>query len=112
MTLPGNHPRRVNACARDGECVNEEHQAREPASGRSGFGTAHPEPILRAIPAALRRENFPAGSMGPKVEAVCRFIEVTGDIAAIGALGTPPSSSPVRREPRSRPVVTTAARTT
>jgi carbamate kinase len=24
--------------------------------------------------------------MGPKVEAVCRFVEVTGDMAAIGAL--------------------------
>jgi carbamate kinase len=24
--------------------------------------------------------------MGPKVEAVCRFVEITGDLAAIGAL--------------------------
>jgi carbamate kinase len=51
-----------------------------------GFGTPQAEPILRATPAALRREEFPAGSMGPKVEAVCRFVEVTGDLAAIGAL--------------------------
>ena len=51
-----------------------------------GFGTPDAEPILRATPAALRRENFPAGSMGPKVEAVCRFVELTGDMAAIGAL--------------------------
>src|SRR5215468_3634390 len=51
-----------------------------------GFGTPDAEPILRATPAALRRENFPAGSMGPKVEAACRFVEVTGDLAAIGAL--------------------------
>jgi carbamate kinase len=51
-----------------------------------GFGTPDAEPILRATPAALRREHFPAGSMGPKVEAVCRFVEITGDLAAIGAL--------------------------
>jgi len=51
-----------------------------------GYGTPDAEPILRATPGALRRENFPAGSMGPKVDAVCRFVEVTGDLAAIGAL--------------------------
>jgi carbamate kinase len=51
-----------------------------------GFGTAAAAPILRATPAALRREDFPAGSMGPKVDAVCRFVEVTGDMAAIGRL--------------------------
>ena len=27
-----------------------------------------------------------SGSMGPKVEAACRFVEVTGDLAAIGSL--------------------------
>ena len=51
-----------------------------------GFGTPCATPILRATPAALRREAFPAGSMGPKVDAVCRFVEVTGDMAAIGRL--------------------------
>jgi carbamate kinase len=30
--------------------------------------------------------DFPAGSMGPKVDAVCRFVETTGDMAAIGRL--------------------------
>jgi carbamate kinase len=30
--------------------------------------------------------HFTAGSMGPKVEAVCRFVERTGGRAAIGAL--------------------------
>jgi carbamate kinase len=29
---------------------------------------------------------FPAGSMGPKVDAACRFVERTGGLAAIGAL--------------------------
>ncbi len=50
------------------------------------FGTPQAEPIRRATPAALRREQFPPGSMGPKIDAVCRFVEVTGDMAAIGRL--------------------------
>ncbi|MDI6105253.1 carbamate kinase [Actinoplanes sp. NEAU-A12] len=56
-----------------------------PAVSR-GFGGPDPRPINRATPAELRRERFAAGSMGPKVEAVCRFVELTGDLAAIGAL--------------------------
>ncbi|GAA3611243.1 carbamate kinase [Nonomuraea rosea] len=51
-----------------------------------GYGTPAPENIARTTPALLRAEKFPAGSMGPKVEAVCRFVEVTGDLGAIGAL--------------------------
>jgi carbamate kinase len=51
-----------------------------------GYGTPAAEPILRATPAALRLESFPAGSMGSKVAAACRFVEVTGDLAAIGPL--------------------------
>ena len=50
------------------------------------FDTPGAEPILRATPAAIRLENFPAGSMGPKVDAACRFVEVTGGMAAIGRL--------------------------
>jgi len=48
----------------------------------------HPceRPIRSATPAALRARAFAAGSMGPKVEAACRFIERGGRIAAIGAL--------------------------
>ena len=34
----------------------------------------------------LRPIQFPAGSMGPKVEAACRFAKATGKRAAIGAL--------------------------
>jgi len=30
--------------------------------------------------------KFPAGSMGPKVEAACRFVEATGKPAMIGQL--------------------------
>ena len=43
-------------------------------------------PIRHATPAALRAMTFAAGSMGPKVEAACRFVERTGRIAAIGAI--------------------------
>ena len=42
--------------------------------------------IRRASPPALRAMNFAAGSMGPKVEAACRFATATGKTAAIGAL--------------------------
>ena len=43
-------------------------------------------PIARATPEGLRTRRYPAGSMGPKVEAACRFVERTGGTAAIGSL--------------------------
>jgi carbamate kinase len=43
-------------------------------------------PIGRVEPAALRRYAFEPGSMAPKVEAACRFVEQTGRVAAIGAV--------------------------
>jgi len=51
-----------------------------------GFGTPGARPISRATPVELRAHSFPAGSMGPKVEAACRFVEATGKVAAIGRL--------------------------
>lgn len=51
-----------------------------------GYRTAHEEPVLRATPASLQRADFASGSMGPKVDAACRFVELTGDMAAIGRL--------------------------
>jgi carbamate kinase len=51
-----------------------------------GFGTPDARPIRRATPGELRARSFPAGSMGPKVEAACRFVEGTGKMAAIGRL--------------------------
>ncbi len=51
-----------------------------------GFGTASARPIPRATPGELRALSLPAGSMGPKAEAACRFAESTGGIAAIGRL--------------------------
>ena len=51
-----------------------------------GFGTPGARAIRRTTPAELRARSFPAGSMGPKVEAACRFVEATGKVAAIGRL--------------------------
>lgn len=42
--------------------------------------------IGRATPRELRALSFEAGSMAPKVEAACRFVERTGGRAVIGAL--------------------------
>jgi len=42
--------------------------------------------IRRASPDAIGRLEFPAGSMGPKVDAACRFVRATGRRAAIGEL--------------------------
>jgi len=51
-----------------------------------GWGTPAQRPIRRAHPEALRALGFAAGSMGPKVEAACRFALATGKPACIGAL--------------------------
>ncbi|MFB4274894.1 MULTISPECIES: carbamate kinase [unclassified Nonomuraea] len=50
------------------------------------FGTPQQSEIGHTTPHELRALDFPAGSMGPKVEAACRFVETTGDMAAIGKL--------------------------
>ena len=50
------------------------------------FETPEQRPVPRATPAGLRALAPPAGSMGPKVDAVCRFVELTGGMAAIGSL--------------------------
>jgi carbamate kinase len=42
--------------------------------------------ITAAQPMDLRLMRLPAGSMGTKAEAACRFVERTGRRAAIGAL--------------------------
>lgn len=52
----------------------------------SNFGTSSAQVIKSISPAALRELPFPAGSMGPKVEAACRFVEATGHRAVIGRL--------------------------
>jgi len=50
------------------------------------WGSAAAEPIKHATPASLRQMMFAPGSMGPKIEAGCRFVERTGGEAAIGSL--------------------------
>ncbi|GAB2852469.1 carbamate kinase [Actinocorallia aurea] len=50
------------------------------------YGTPNQEAIRHTTPHELRAEEFPAGSMGPKVEAACGFVERTGDMSAIGSL--------------------------
>lgn len=52
----------------------------------AGWGTPDEHPIRSATPDEMREHDFAAGSMGPKVEAACTFVEETGGWAAIGAL--------------------------
>jgi carbamate kinase len=47
-----------------------------------GLPTQHP--IDKATVEEMRAMTFPPGSMGPKVESVCRFVEATGNFASIG----------------------------
>jgi carbamate kinase len=51
------------------------------------WGTPAARPVGETTPAALRSLGAPDGSMGPKVEAICRFVEQGGELGAIGALG-------------------------
>jgi carbamate kinase len=50
------------------------------------FGTPQARPMSEASPAMLAGMTFPAGSMGPKIEAARRFVTAGGGRAAIGAL--------------------------
>jgi carbamate kinase len=51
-----------------------------------GWGTPEQRKLDRVTPGELRARPFAAGSMGPKVDAAARFVEATGNRAAIGAL--------------------------
>ena len=53
-----------------------------------GFGTAVAKPIGATTPTELRRHavEFEGGSMRPKVEAVCRFVEAGGQRGVITSL--------------------------
>jgi carbamate kinase len=50
------------------------------------WGTPDARLLEKTTPGELKTYPFPAGSMGPKVEAACQFVEETGKRAAIGAL--------------------------
>lgn len=52
----------------------------------SEWGSSSAIPLLEAKPSWLRKQSFEPGSMGPKVEAACRFVEQTGKGAVIGRL--------------------------
>ena len=51
------------------------------------WGKSSQEPIRTMSLDQIRPETFPAGSMGPKIEAARDFVAATGGIAGIGALG-------------------------
>jgi carbamate kinase len=53
---------------------------------KTGWQTSAAEPIDVSTPVELRAHEFEAGSMAPKIEAACRFVERTGCSAAIGSL--------------------------
>jgi len=50
------------------------------------FGTENQKEMKVAAPAALAELDFPAGSMGPKIDAVCAFVNAGLGEAAIGSL--------------------------
>ena len=52
----------------------------------TGWGTTEQRRLERVTPSELRELPFAPGSMRPKVEAAIRFVEATGNRAAIGGL--------------------------
>jgi carbamate kinase len=52
----------------------------------TGWGTSDERAVAAATPSWLAEQSFAQGSMGPKVEAVRRFVAATGKRAAIGQL--------------------------
>lgn len=52
----------------------------------SNWKTPNARAIRQAAPAHLRAMDFEAGSMAPKIDAACRFVDRTGGVAMIGAL--------------------------
>lgn len=52
----------------------------------TGWGTPEQKRLSRITPDELEAMQFAAGSMGPKVEAACRFVRESDRPAAIGAL--------------------------
>jgi carbamate kinase len=50
--------------------------------GQRAVRRVNPQALMRALDQHL----FPAGSMGPKVQAACEFVQATGNRAVIGSL--------------------------
>jgi len=61
-----------------------------------GWDTPDARPIHEATPDDLDRYEFAPGSMGPKVEAACRFVRANSGFAVIGSLAD--ASRMLRRE--------------
>ncbi len=56
-----------------------------------GWETDQAEPLPRTTPDQLAQYAFASGSMGPKVEAACHFVRVSGGYAGIGRLDDAPA---------------------
>jgi carbamate kinase len=56
------------------------------ANVEAEWRTPNARPLTDMTAAELRSMRFAPGSMAPKIEAACRFVEQTGGVAAIGAL--------------------------
>ncbi|CCH78896.1 putative carbamate kinase [Nostocoides japonicum T1-X7] len=61
-----------------------------------GWGTPDARPVEQVTPSVLRdladEGHFPAGSMGPKVDAACRFVEQGGGLGVITSLDRIPEA--------------------
>lgn len=60
--------------------------ATDVAAAYLDWGQPTQRALGRVTPQALAQHAFPAGSMGPKVEAACHFVTATGGRAVIGSL--------------------------
>lgn len=61
------------------------------AAVQTDFGTPDAHDLHRVTDEELRQISFPAGSMGPKIDAACDFLAHGGRFAAIGALDDAPA---------------------
>lgn len=52
----------------------------------TNWNTPTAQPLRRVTPSELRQYHFAAGSMAPKVQAVCQFVAATHGYAGIGQL--------------------------
>jgi len=50
------------------------------------WGTKNQKIITKTTPEQIKKYDFDKGSMGPKVEAACSFVERSGQRAVIGSL--------------------------
>ncbi|MDJ0737326.1 MAG: carbamate kinase [Nostocaceae cyanobacterium] len=52
----------------------------------TNWGSPGRKPLLEVTPQQLKNYTFAPGSMAPKVEAACKFVDATGGFAGIGKL--------------------------